>query len=673
MLERELVQPFEGHAAFCMGVRVEVVVGEVGPGFSRSERGFGEFGHARVGECLLHLGFGAECPHLVAQDQVVRHARCRRDPHAFVVLGTRGLVVEMHGTVVASVHQRVDHPEGASDIADAEAEILVVARTVLAVEVDVEQLVLPQRLGVPVCGVEPGHLLVTDLGVDSEHLGAIEGVDERECMTDGGEEDVAARLVRLRFDGEPQIVAAFVNVLAEHVASLAIPGEGGAYILRPARFGALASAPAHVHLCAELGSEVDVAHDFANREAAYGAVVRGEAAVLEHWMAEQIRRRRGDHQPRVGEALLPLGHDALTFRLVDTERDDVVVVEVDAVRADLREFVQPAYRVEVRSGRLTERVSAAVRNGPKTERELVFGCRLRCGHALPLSSQDQSAVRSRSRAYDSRTSGNVSSGSAIDVMGTGHAGGSSVPASAHAACRAAPIATYSASAGTTTGTPKTPGASARTALLRAPPPTRMARRGVAPVAVTSASMPSASVQSRPSTDARAISARVVRLVSPCIVPVASGRLGVRSPSRYGRKVTPPAPGSADRARSASSSWSTPSVRAARSRIRAALSVQARGRNRPVASAKPLTIPVPSATGSSTTADATPDVPIEPTTSAGCVSSASAAAVLSPVPGAIAVPRCSPTTSAGSGIRGKRKSRPSARSARSGNQRLPRGE
>jgi hypothetical protein len=42
---------------------------------------------------------------------------------------------------------------------------------VLAVEVDVEQLAVPQRLGDAVDEVEPGHLLVPDLGVEPDHLG----------------------------------------------------------------------------------------------------------------------------------------------------------------------------------------------------------------------------------------------------------------------------------------------------------------------------------------------------------------------------------------------------------------------------------------------------------------------------------------------------------------------
>ena len=56
-----------------------------------------------------------------------------------------------------------------------------------------------------------------------------------------------------------------------------------------------------------------------------------------------------------------------------------------------------------------------------------------------------------------------------------HAGGESCCDSVHAACRAAPNATYSAGVGTCTGAPQIAGAMRRTASERAPPPTRMMR------------------------------------------------------------------------------------------------------------------------------------------------------------------------------------------------------
>ena len=55
-------------------------------------------------------------------------------------------------------------------VAVAEDEVLVELGAALAVEVDVEQLSVPQRLRDPVHHVEVRHLLVADLGVHADHV-----------------------------------------------------------------------------------------------------------------------------------------------------------------------------------------------------------------------------------------------------------------------------------------------------------------------------------------------------------------------------------------------------------------------------------------------------------------------------------------------------------------------
>ena len=90
-----------------------------------------------------------------------------------------------------------------------------------------------------------------------------------------------------------------------------------------------------------------------------------------------------------------------------------------------------------------------------------------------------------------------------------------------------------------------------------------------------------------------------------------------------------------------------------------------GRNRPVASAKPATAPDTSPTGCSATAQATPDVPIESTTSPTTAPSPSAAAALSPVPGPSGWPAgVRAATSAGPTTRGSTTSWPRPSSSRS---------
>ena len=91
-----------------------------------------------------------------------------------------------------------------------------------------------------------------------------------------------------------------------------------------------------------------------------------------------------------------------------------------------------------------------------------------------------------------------------------------------------------------------------------------------------ASSRAARPHSMPSTVARArcVGVDVLRR-RPWIAPVANGRFGVRSPSRYGTTTRPSAPAGARSASEESSCWSTPSSRAIASSTRAALSVHTR--------------------------------------------------------------------------------------------------
>ncbi len=90
-----------------------------------------------------------------------------------------------------------------------------------------------------------------------------------------------------------------------------------------------------------------------------------------------------------------------------------------------------------------------------------------------------------------------------------------------------------------------------------------------------------------------------------------------------------------------------------------------GRKPPLASANPVTTPVPSATGTVLIAEATPDVPTESSTSPGSSAIPSAAPMLSPVPPATTDPRAvSAATVPGATMRGSAASWPSACSRRS---------
>ena len=92
------------------------------------------------------------------------------------------------------------------------------------------------------------------------------------------------------------------RVLAEVVDRLAQPLDR---FVRPAAgvgFGAFASAPQHEDLRAELRAEIHRAHRLLQRVGAHARVVRGERAVAEHRIEEQVHRRH-----RHDDAVPPAG------------------------------------------------------------------------------------------------------------------------------------------------------------------------------------------------------------------------------------------------------------------------------------------------------------------------------------------------------------------------------
>ncbi len=188
-------------------------------------------------------------------------------------------------------------PERAARIAGAEAKVLVVSRSVLTVEIDVKELAVPQRLGNPVREVQARHLLVTDLGVEPNHLRMLELVDEGQRVTDGRQQDVAARFIGLGLDGEPHAVSLLDDIRGENVEGFLVAVERGTDVFGSTGLGALAAAPEHNDSCAQLCREVEVVRHFAQRETADVAIVRGERAVTKDRVREQVGGDHRDDQP----------------------------------------------------------------------------------------------------------------------------------------------------------------------------------------------------------------------------------------------------------------------------------------------------------------------------------------------------------------------------------------
>ena len=129
-----------------------------------------------------------------------------------------------------------------------------------------------------------------------------------------GQQQVAARLVRLRLERDLHRVALLGDVRAARVDRLGVAVERGGDVLRRVALHALAPAPHHEHRGAELRAEVDRVERLAQRVPADLRVVGGERAVLEDRLREQVGRRHRhpepglvERAPEPGDDLVPLG------------------------------------------------------------------------------------------------------------------------------------------------------------------------------------------------------------------------------------------------------------------------------------------------------------------------------------------------------------------------------
>ena len=134
----------------------------------------------------------------------------------------------------------------------------------------------------PWVNVQARHRLVGELRVEADHVGPLELADEGQRVADGRQEDVAPRLVRLGLERDPHAVAPLADVLAAQVDRLLVAVEREPDVLGRVGLDALAAAPHHEDLGAQLGAEVDGVERLAHREPADVGIVGGERALLEH-------------------------------------------------------------------------------------------------------------------------------------------------------------------------------------------------------------------------------------------------------------------------------------------------------------------------------------------------------------------------------------------------------
>ena len=104
-------------------------------------------------------------------------------------------------------------------------------------------------------------------------------------------------------------------------------------------FRAFAPAPEDVDLGAKFHAQVDGFHGFLHGVSADFRIVAGESAILENRIAKQVGGCHRNDQTGIREGLAEILFDGLGFGRGGIDGDQVVVVKVDAIRANFAEQV----------------------------------------------------------------------------------------------------------------------------------------------------------------------------------------------------------------------------------------------------------------------------------------------------------------------------------------------
>src|SRR5260370_25522202 len=169
-------------------------------------------------------------------------AQCKI-PHALLALGAVGMRVDVARRHVPIVLQYLHQEEHRLDTFTAKTQILVIARSLLIVEVNIEEFTSFQSLSYTMHKVESRHLFVSNLWIETNHLGMIEGVDKGQHMPNGGKIGIGAGFIGFWLQCEMQLVALLHHVLTQEVDGVAHAFDRHHRVFAGFAINALASTP----------------------------------------------------------------------------------------------------------------------------------------------------------------------------------------------------------------------------------------------------------------------------------------------------------------------------------------------------------------------------------------------------------------------------------------------
>ena len=110
---------------------------------------------------------------LFLEDQVRAHASAGEFFYSSIVLGAVSVSVKVPRPFVFHILEKLHEPERRFKAYRAKSQVLIIPARHLIIEVDMEEFACLPSLRDSMQKVEPCHLLVCKLGIDTHHVGVI--------------------------------------------------------------------------------------------------------------------------------------------------------------------------------------------------------------------------------------------------------------------------------------------------------------------------------------------------------------------------------------------------------------------------------------------------------------------------------------------------------------------
>src|SRR5437660_3655215 len=125
--------------------------------------------------------------------------------------------IDVTRTRVTIILKELHQEEHRLDTLAAKTQILVIARSLLIVEVNIEELASFQCLSYTMDKVESRHMFVSNLWIETNHLRMIEGVDKGQHMPNGGKIRIGAWFIGFWLQCKTQLVALLNHIVTQEV------------------------------------------------------------------------------------------------------------------------------------------------------------------------------------------------------------------------------------------------------------------------------------------------------------------------------------------------------------------------------------------------------------------------------------------------------------------------